>query len=333
MLRLNNDIAEQKGVTIGSAMDNLSTMIGSDYETGFIRFGKPYKVIVQASPQYRAFPENLLGLTVKNNQGEMVPYADFMQLQKVYGMSEITRHNLYNSAEVTGSPAQGYSSGQAIKAIEQVAEKNLPHGFDYDWAGISKDEVDQGNQAMMIFVVCLIFVYLILSAQYENFLLPLPIITYLPAGICGAFLCLKLMGLENNIYAQVAMVMLIGLLGKNAVLMVEYSVQRKNLGMSIRQSAIEGAIARFRPILMTSFAFIAGLLPLVAATGAGATGNRTIGNAAVGGMLFGTFFGLILIPGLYYIFGTMAEKVKMVKYQRDKPLTEKKDLKYKRDEK
>jgi HAE1 family hydrophobic/amphiphilic exporter-1 len=329
MLRLNNDIAEQKGVTIGSAMDNLSTMIGSDYETGFIRFGKPYKVIVQASPQYRAFPENLLGLTVKNDQGEMVPYADFMQLQKVYGMSEITRHNLYNSAEVTGSPAPGYSSGQAIQAIEQVAQKNLPHGFDYDWAGISKDEVDQGNQAILIFAVCLIFVYLILSAQYENFLLPLPIITYLPAGICGAFVFLKLMGLENNIYAQVAMVMLIGLLGKNAVLMVEYSVQRRNLGMSIRQSAIEGAIARFRPILMTSFAFIAGLLPLVAATGAGAIGNRTIGNAAVGGMLFGTFFGLILIPGLYYIFGTMAERVKMVKYQRDKPLTEKKDLKYK----
>ena len=333
MLRVNNDIAEQKGVTIGSAMDNLSTMIGSDYETGFIRFGKPYKVIVQASPQYRAFPENLLGLTVKNNQGAMVPYADFMLLQKVYGMSEITRHNLYNSAEVTGSPAPGYSSGQAIKAIEQVAQKNLPHGFDYDWAGISKDEVDQGNQAILIFMVCLIFVYLILSAQYENFLLPLPILTYLPAGICGAFIFLKMMGLENNIYAQVAMVMLIGLLGKNAVLMVEYSVQRRNLGMSIRQAAIEGAIARFRPILMTSFAFIAGLLPLVAASGAGATGNRTIGNAAVGGMLFGTFFGLFLIPGLYYIFGTMAERVKMVKYQRDKPLTEKKDLKYKKDEK
>ena len=330
MLHVNNDIAEQKGVTIGSAMDNLSTMIGSDYETGFIRFGKPYKVIVQASPQYRAFPDNLLGLTVKNDKGEMVPYSDFMQLQKVYGMSEITRHNLYNSAEVTGSPAPGYSSGQAIKAIEQVAEKNLPHGFDYDWAGISKDEVDQGNQAILIFVVCLIFVYLILSAQYENFLLPLPIITYLPAGICGAFVFLKMMGLENNIYAQVAMVMLIGLLGKNAVLMVEYSVQRRNMGMSIRQAAIEGAIARFRPILMTSFAFIAGLMPLVAATGAGAIGNRTIGNAAVGGMLFGTFFGLILIPGLYYIFGMMAEKVKMVKYQRDKPLTEKKDTKYKK---
>jgi HAE1 family hydrophobic/amphiphilic exporter-1 len=330
MLRINNDIAEQKGVTIGSAMDNLSTLIGSDYETGFIRFGKPYKVIVQASPQYRAFPENMMGLTVKNDKGDMVPYADFMQLQKVYGMSEITRHNLYNSAEVSGSPAPGYSSGQAIKAIEQVAEKSLPHGFGYDWAGISKDEVDQGNQAILIFIVCLVFVYLILSAQYENFILPLPIITYLPAGICGAFVFLKLMGLENNIYAQVAMVMLIGLLGKNAVLMVEYSVQRRNLGMSIRQAAIEGAIARFRPILMTSFAFIAGLLPLVAATGAGAIGNSTIGNAAVGGMLFGTFFGLILIPGLYYFFGMMAEKVKMVKYQRDKPLTEKKDLKYKK---
>ena len=330
MLRINNDIAEQKGVSIGSAMDNLSTMIGSDYETGFIRFGKPYKVIVQAEPQYRAFPRNLMGLTVKNNQGLMVPYSDFMHLEKVYGMSEVTRHNLYNSAEVTGSPAQGCSSGQAIKAIEEVAEKNLPHGFDYDWAGISKDEVDQGNQAIFIFVICLVFVYLILSAQYENFILPLPIITCLPAGICGAFIFLKMTGLENNIYAQVAMVMLIGLLGKNAVLMVEYSVQRRNLGMSLRQAAIEGAIARFRPILMTSFAFIAGLLPLVFASGAGAIGNRTIGTAAVGGMLFGTLFGLVLIPGLYYIFGRMAEKVKMVKYQRDKPLTEQKDKKYKK---
>lgn len=329
MLCVNNDIAEQKGVTIGSAMDNLSTMIGSDYETGFIRFGKPYKVIVQASPQYRAFPENLMGLTVKNDNGQMVPYADFMHLQKVYGMSEITRHNLYNSAEVTGSPAPGYSSGQTIKAIEEVAEKSLPHGFDYDWAGISKDEVDQGNQAVIIFVVCLVFVYLILSAQYENFILPLIITTCLPAGICGAFIFLKMVGLENNIYAQVAMVMLIGLLGKNAVLMVEYSVQRRNMGMTIRRAAIEGALARFRPILMTSFAFIAGLIPLVAATGAGAVGNRTIGNAAVGGMLFGTLFGLILIPGLYYIFGTIAEKVKMVKYQRKKPLTEEQNKKYK----
>jgi len=330
MLRINNDIAEQKGVTLGSAMDNLSALVGSDYETGFIRFGKPYKVIVQAEPQYRAFPQDLMQLSVKNNQGEMVPYADFMQLEKVYGMSEITRYNLYNSAEVSGSSASGHSSGQAIKAIQEVAEKTLPHGYGIDWAGISKDEVSRGNEAILIFLICLGFVYLILSAQYENFILPLPIIACLPAGICGAYIFLKVMGLENNIYAQVAMVMLIGLLGKNAVLMVEYSVQRKNLGMSVFRAAIEGAVARFRPILMTSLAFIAGLLPLVVSTGPGAIGNRTIGTAAVGGMLFGTVFGLILIPGLYFIFGTIAEKMTMVKYQRNKPLTEEKDKKYKK---
>ena len=329
MLRVDNNIAAQKGITLGTAMDNLSTLIGSDYETGFVRFGKPYKVIVQADPKYRAFPQDLMQLNVKNNQGEMVPYADFLHMEKVYGMSEMTRHNLYNSAEVTGSAAAGYSSGQAIKAIEEVATSTLPHGYDYDFAGITKDEVDQGNQALIIFIVCLTFVYLILSAQYENFLLPLPIITCLPAGICGTFIFLKLTGLENNIYAQVAMVMLIGLLGKNAVLMVEYAVQRHNLGKSIRGAAIEGAAARFRPILMTSFAFIAGLLPLVFAHGAGAIGNRTIGTAAAGGMLFGTCFGLILVPGLYYIFGRMADHVKMVRYQRNKPLTEEKDKRYK----
>ncbi len=329
MLRVDNDIAAQKGITLGTAMDNLSTLIGSDYETGFVRFGKPYKVIVQADPKYRAFPQDLMQLNVKNNQDEMVPYADFLHMEKVYGMSEMTRHNLYNSAEVTGSAAAGYSSGQAIKAIEEVAASTLPHGYDYDFAGITKDEVDQGNQALIIFIVCLTFVYLILSAQYENFLLPLPIITCLPAGICGTFIFLKLTGLENNIYAQVAMVMLIGLLGKNAVLMVEYAVQRHNLGKSIRAAAIEGAAARFRPILMTSFAFIAGLLPLVFAHGAGAIGNRTIGTAAAGGMLFGTCFGLILVPGLYYIFGRMADHVKMVRYQRNKPLTEEKDKQYK----
>ncbi|WP_455128795.1 efflux RND transporter permease subunit, partial [Prevotella veroralis] len=173
MLRVDNNIAAQKGITLGTAMDNLSTLIGSDYETGFVRFGKPYKVIVQADPKYRAFPQDLMQLNVKNNQGEMVPYADFLHMEKVYGMSEMTRHNLYNSAEVTGSAAAGYSSGQAIKAIEEVAASTLPHGYDYDFAGITKDEVDQGNQALIIFIVCLTFVYLILSAQYENFLLPL----------------------------------------------------------------------------------------------------------------------------------------------------------------
>lgn len=323
MLRIDNDLAEQKGVTIEKAMDNLSTLIGSNYETSFIRFDRPYKVIVQAGPQYRALPTDLLKLYVKNDKDQMVPYSDFMRLEKVYGLSEITRHNMYNSAEVSGTPAPGYSSGQAIKAIQEVADKTLPRGFGIDWAGISKDEVSRGNEAVFIFLVCLGFVYLILSAQYESFILPLPVILSLPVGIFGAFLCLKLLGLENNIYAQVAMVMLIGLLGKNAVLIVEFAVQKKaEEGIPVAKAAIEGAAIRFRPILMTSFAFIAGLVPLVIATGPGAIGNRTIGTAAAGGMLIGTIFGLMIIPGLYYIFGTIADRSRLARYEEENPLTE-----------
>ena len=327
MLHVDDEKALQKGVKPGKALNNLSILVGSDYQTGFILFGKPYKVIVQAAPQYRDFPNHLLSLYSKNEDGQMVPYSDFMSLSKTYGMSEITRHNLYNSSEVTGAQAPGYSSGQALQAIQEVAQRSLPKGYDYDWAGISKDEAEQVNTAIVIFVVCLVFVYLILAAQYENFLLPLPVIIFLPVGIFGAFLFLKACGLENNIYAQIALVMLIGLLGKNAVLMVEYAVQRKNAGERISQAAISAAIARFRPILMTSIAFIAGLIPLVFASGAGAIGNRTIGTAAVGGMVIGTLGGLLLIPGLYYIFAGMTDK--LVHYQKEKPLSEEKDKRYK----
>lgn len=321
MLHMDNDMAQQKGITTENALNNLSILVGSDYETGFIRFGKPYKVIVQAAPQYRALPTDLLKLYVKNNKDEMVPYSDFMTMQKVYGLSEMTRYNMYSSSEVSGSPAEGYSSGDAIKAIQEVADAKLPRGYGIDWAGISKDEVSRGNEAIAIFMVCLGFVYLILSAQYESFILPLPIILSLPIGIFGAFLCLKLFSLENNIYAQIAMIMLIGLLGKNAVLIVEFAVQKKNEGMSVPEAVVEAASLRFRPILMTSFAFIAGLLPLVFATGPGAVGNRTIGTAAAGGMLIGTVFGLFIIPGLYYIFGLIAEKSRFAKYEYDNPIT------------
>lgn len=322
MLNIDNDIAQQKGVTIDNAMNTLSTLIGSNYETNFIRYDRQYKVMVQASPEYRALPEDLLKLYVKNDKGEMVPYSAFMKVEKVYGLSEITRHNLYNSSEISGSPAPGYSSGTAIKAIKEVAEKTLPRGFGIDWAGISADEVAQGNTAIYIFIISLVFVYLLLSAQYESFILPLPVILSLPAGIFGAFVFLKFLGLENNIYAQVAMVMLIGLLGKNAVLMVEFAVQKHAAGRSVFQSAIEGAAARFRPILMTSFAFIAGLVPLVIATGPGAVGNRTIGSAAAGGMLIGTICGVLLIPGLYYLFARMIENKPIVEDQYENPLTE-----------
>lgn len=326
VLRIDNELAEQKGVTIDNAMSNLSTLIGSSYETGFIRFDRPYHVIVQAGPQYRALPGDLLKLYVKNSSGQMVPYSGFMSLEKVYGLSEITRHNMYNSSQVSGTPATGYSSEQAIRAIKEVAEKSLPAGYGIDWAGISKDEVSRGNEAIFIFLICLVFVYFILSAQYESFVLPLCVILSLVFGIFGAYLSLHLLGLENNIYAQVAMVMLIGLLGKNAVLIVEFAVQRKAEGISVSQAAIEGASLRFRPIIMTSLAFIAGLIPLVIAVGPGAVGNRTIGTAAAGGMIMGTIFGLLIVPGLYYIFATIAEKIKLAKYENEIPLTEPDDL-------
>lgn len=322
LLKIDNDKAEQKGVSIANAMENLSTLIGSNYETSFIKYDRPYKVMVQSLPQYRALPEDLMSLFVKNEEGEMVPYSAFMTMEKTYGLSEITRHNMYLSAEISGAPGQGYSSGAAIAAINEVAKQKLPRGYGIDWAGISKDEVARGNEAIFIFAVCLGFVYLILAAQYESFILPLPVILSLPTGIFGAFLCLQAAGLENNIYAQVAMVMLIGLLGKNAVLIIEFAVQKRQEGSTILEAAIEGAAMRFRPILMTSFAFIAGLIPLVMASGPGATGNRTIGTAAAGGMFIGTVFGLVIIPGLYYIFGTIADRHKLTKYEDEQPLTE-----------
>ncbi|WP_269684834.1 efflux RND transporter permease subunit [Flavobacterium lacustre] len=322
MLRIDNDIAQQKGVTIENATNTLSTLVGSNYEISFIKYGRQYKVMVQASPEYRALPEDIMKLYVKNNRDEMVPFSAFMKMEKVYGLSEITRQNMYNASEISGQSATGYSSGEAIKAIQEVAEKTLPRGYGIDWAGISKDEVGRGNEAIYIFLICLGFVYLILAAQYESFILPFVVILSLVAGIFGAFLLLKICGLENNIYAQVAMVMLIGLLGKNAVLIVEFAVQRHRAGDSVLQAAIEGSALRFRPILMTSFAFIAGLIPLVFASGPGKVGNRTIGSAAAGGMLIGTIFGVLLIPGLYYIFGRISEKVKFVKNEEENPLTE-----------
>jgi HAE1 family hydrophobic/amphiphilic exporter-1 len=322
MLKIDNEIAQQKGVTIENAMSTLSTLVGSNYETNFIKYDRQYKVMVQALPEYRALPEDILKLYVKNDHDEMVPFSAFMKMEKVYGLSEITRHNMYNASEISGTAAPGYSSGAAINVINEVAQKSLPRGFGIDWAGISKDEVSRGNEAVYIFMICLGFVYLILAAQFESFVLPLAVILSLPAGIFGAFLLLKLLGLENNIYAQVAMVMLIGLLGKNAVLIVEFAVQKHSAGSSVLKAAMEGATVRFRPILMTSFAFIAGLIPLVLASGPGAIGNRTIGTAAAGGMFFGTVFGVIVVPGLYYIFGSIAEKHILIEEEEENPLTE-----------
>lgn len=308
MVHIDNDKAAQKGVTVNDAMSTLQTLLGSEYATNFIRFGQMYKVMVQALPEYRAKPEDILKLYVKNNENKMVPLSAFMTMERIYGMDQITRYNMYQSAELNGEAASGYSSGSAIAAIREVAKEKLPKGYDIDWAGITRDEILSGNEAIYIFIICLVFVYLLLSAQYESFLLPMPVILSLPTGIFGAFLLLMAMGLENNVYAQVAMIMLIGLLGKNAILIVEFASLKHREGRTPVQAAIEGATVRLRPILMTSFAFIAGLIPLMLASGAGAVGNRTIGAAAAGGMLFGTLFGVIIIPGLYVVFATLAEK-------------------------
>ncbi|WP_422931537.1 efflux RND transporter permease subunit [Singulisphaera sp. PoT] len=321
-LVINNDVAMQKGVTIGDAMDNLSIVVGSTWEQGFILFGQFFKVFVQASPEFRRYPEDLKNMFVKNDQGEMVPYSSFMEIKKLQGLNEINRYNLYTSAAIQGAPAPGFSSGQAIKAIREVAKDTLPPGFDVGWEGLTYDEANAGNMAVYIFLIVVIFVYLVLVGQYESFLLPLAVILSLPVGIFGAFFLLQVMGLANDVYAQIGLVMLVGLLGKNAILIVEFAVQRRREGLSIKEAAIEGGKLRFRPILMTSFAFIAGLLPLVIATGPGAIGNRTIGTASVGGMLMGTLIGVVIIPGLYYIFGVMADNRSLIKDHADEPLTE-----------
>ncbi|QJP34395.1 efflux RND transporter permease subunit [Nonlabens sp. Ci31] len=312
-LKINNEAAMQKGVSIGKAMENLNILIGSTYEQGFIRFGRFFKVYTQAGPEYRRLPSDLEKLYVKNDTGEMVPYSSFMTLEKKLGPNEITRYNLYNSASINGLPAEGFTSGDAIKAIQEVAEETLPRGYDIAWEGLSYDEAGRGSESIYIFGIVLLFVYLVLAAQYESFLLPLAVILSLPVGIFGSFLLLKFMGLANDIYAQIGLIMLVGLLGKNAVLIVEFAVQKRDQGATIFEAAIQGAKMRFRPILMTSFAFIAGLIPLVLASGAGAIANRTIGASAMGGMLLGTLLGVIVIPGLYYIFATMADGRGLIK--------------------
>lgn len=320
-IEIDNQLAMQKGVSIGNAMNTLSIFVGSTYELGFIKYQRFFKVFVQAAPEYRKLPSDVLNLWVKNDKGEMVPFSAFMKIKKKQGANEINRYNMYNTAGIRGGPARGYSSGEAIDAVKEVA-KTLPNGYDIDWAALSYDETRRGNEAVYIFIIVLIFVYFVLAGQYESFILPLAVVFSLPAGVFGSFLLIKGMGLANDIYAQVGLVMLVGLLGKNAVLIVEFAVQKQLQGATVLEAAIEGARVRFRPILMTSFAFIAGLIPLVLAHGAGAIGNRTIGASALGGMLFGTVFGVIIVPGLYYIFGSIAEGKKLIRDEDEDALTE-----------
>jgi HAE1 family hydrophobic/amphiphilic exporter-1 len=305
LVEIDMDKAAQKGVSVDGALGNLQTLLGSEYATNFIRFGQMYKVMVQALPEYRAKPEDVLKLYVRNDQGAMVPLSSFVKLTKTHGIDQMTRYNMYPSAELNGDGKPGVSSGEVLSAIQRTARQNLPRGYSIDWAGISRDEVNAGNEGAYVFLICLIFVFLVLTAQYESLVLPLAVLLSVPPGVFGAFACLKLAGLENDLYTHIALVMLIGLLGKNGILIVEYAELKRAEGASPLSAVIEAARLRLRPILMTSFAFVVGLLPLVFASGAGAAGNRTIGTAAAGGMLIGTLWGIVLVPGLYVLFSQL----------------------------
>ncbi|WDF54164.1 efflux RND transporter permease subunit [Mucilaginibacter sp. KACC 22063] len=296
-------------VPVSSVLSTLQGYYGGLYASNFNEFGKQYRVMIQADAIYRGTTESLNNIYVRTNDGTMAPISEFITLKKVYGPESIKRFNLFTSISITGAPKPGYSSGDAIKAIQEVAAKNLPAGYGYEFSGLTREELASGSQTIFIFLLCLVFVYFLLSAQYESYILPFAVLLSLPIGLAGAFVFAKIFGVENNIYLQITLIMLIGLLAKNAILVVEFAVMRRRSGLSITQSAIDGAVARLRPILMTSFAFIFGLVPLMLASGAGAEGNRSIGTGAVGGMLIGTIFGLFVIPVLYIIFQSLQERI------------------------
>lgn len=306
--------AKQSGVSVSNIFSALQGYIGGVYGADFTRFGKQYRVMVQSMPENRKDVASLNELFVRTSTGAMAPLSQFVTLKRVYGPQSVNRFNLFTSANVSGAPKPGFSSGDAIKAVQEVAEKNLSSNYGIDFTGLTREEINAGSQTILIFALCIVFVYFILAAQYESYLLPLAVILSLPTGIMGAFVSQKIAGLENNIYFQIALVMLVGLLAKNAILIVEFAVQRRKQGDTIVQAAIEGAKARLRPILMTSFAFILGLMPLVFASGVGYVGNRSIGTGAAFGLLIGTILGVFVIPVLFVIFQAIQEKIKPMKF-------------------
>ncbi|SKB33207.1 efflux RND transporter permease subunit [Maribacter arcticus] len=297
------------GLAVTDVFSAMQGYYGGLYTTDFNKFGKQYRVMIQSKPEDRANEQSLNHIFVTNGNGESVAVSQFVSLKKIYGPEIVSRFNLLSSVKINGAMNPGYSTGDAIKAIEEVTAQVLPTNYTYEYSGLTKEENSAGSQTIIIFILSLVFVYFLLSAQYESYILPFAILLSLPVGIAGAIGFINLAGLENNIYFQIALIMLIGLLSKNAILIVEFALQRRKHGMSILESALDGAKARLRPILMTSFAFIFGLMPLALSTGIGAIGNRSIGMSAVGGMLIGTIFGVFIIPALYVIFQTLQERI------------------------
>ncbi|RRQ47837.1 hydrophobe/amphiphile efflux-1 family RND transporter [Maribacter algicola] len=307
-LEINVPRAKELGVSISSIFATLQGYIGSIFAADFSRFGKQYRVYVQALPEDRADKDNLDQMFVRTSGGVMTPITEFITLERVYGPQSVTRFNLFNSTKITAATNPGYSSGDAIKAVEEVA-KSLPTTFSIAYSGLTREEVNAGDQTTTIFLLSLVFVYFLLAAQYESYLIPFSVLFSLPLGVFGAYFSTQIAGLQNNIYFQIALIMLLGLLAKNAILIVEFALQRRKHGLSILNAAIEGAESRLRPILMTSFAFILGLMPLALANGVGAEGNRSIGTGAVGGLLIGTVIGVFVIPTLFIFFQWLQEKI------------------------
>jgi HAE1 family hydrophobic/amphiphilic exporter-1 len=301
--------AKQLGVSIKEILVTMQTYFGSIQASDFNRFGKYYRVVAQADVADRSDPSKLNSIYVKGNTGEMLPLNTLVKLKRVFGPETATRYNLFNSISITALPKKGFSTGDAIKAVEDVSKTNLPENYSQVFSGLTREQISAGNQAIVIFALCLVFVYFLLAAQYESYILPFAVVLSIPNGIFGVFVAIGLTGIENNIYVQVALIMLIGLLSKNAILIVEFAVQRRRAGHPIIQSAIEAAKLRIRPIIMTSFAFVAGMIPMMSATGPSANGNHSISIGAAGGMLFGVMLGLSFIPVFFVVFQTLQEKI------------------------
>jgi HAE1 family hydrophobic/amphiphilic exporter-1 len=319
---LNVAAIKNSGLTVTDVLGTMQGYYGGVYASNFNKFGKQYRVIYQSEPKFRTDPASLNSIMVRNDKGLMAPISQFVTLEKVFGPQAIDRFNLFTSVKITGAPNKGFSTGDAIQAIEEVASQSLPIGYGYEYSGMTREEISAGGQTLFIFLLCLIFVYFLLAAQYESYMLPFAVLLSLPIGLAGAYIFAYLFNVSNNIYLQITLIMLIGLLAKNAILIVEFAAEARRKGWSISQAAIQGAVARLRPILMTSFAFILGLLPLMLAKGAGAIGNNAIGTGAIGGMLIGTVLGVFVIPILFIIFQSLQERVSSKTIETTKETTE-----------
>ena len=313
------DVAKTKqaGISPTVVLSTLQGYLGGMYASNFNAYGKLFRVMIQAPASDRLRPDQLSNIYVRTANGQMSPVSEFCTLKRVYGPSNIARFNLFTAINVSVTPNTKYSSGQAMQAIAEVAKNTLPQGYGYEYSGLTRSEAESSNTTAIVFVLCLLFVYLILSAQYESYILPLAVVLSIPFGLAGAFLFTQLFGHSNDIYMQISLIMLIGLLAKNAILIVEFALERRRTGMAIRYSAILGAAARLRPILMTSLAMVIGLLPLMFASGVGKNGNQTLGAAAVGGMLIGTLCQVFIVPALFVIFQWLQEKLSPLKFDDD----------------